>query len=86
MIVCIFKIMYNQHHINPDTFQIDGDDIEAHFDSAQYWLASDSAAVGGEYNVFTINPDICAKNPEVIQPVSGDKFYTQYKIDYEEKE
>lgn len=86
MIICIFKTMYLLHHINPDLLQIDGEDIKAHFQNAQHWLASDSSTEDGVTNVFRINPDICADNTEIIQPVSGDKFYTQYKIDYEEKE
>ena len=51
-----------------------------------YWLDADASAEAGEQNVFSINPDIMAGTEEIVQPISGDKSYTQYKIDYEKKE
>lgn len=86
MIIYIFKTMYGLCHINPDELLIDGRHVEDHYRSAQYWLRADSSAADGEMNVFSINPDVCASTGVIVQPVSGDKLYTQYKIDYEEKE
>ncbi len=86
MIIYIFKTFFCLSRINPDNKQIDGRHVEDHYDTMHYWLASDSSASAGDENVFRIDPDIIVAGTEVVQPISGDKFYTQYKIDYEKKE
>lgn len=86
MIIYIFKTFYWLSRINPDEKQIDGTHVSDHYETVKYWLSADSSSEDGSENVFMINPDVMAGSTEIIQPVSGDKFYTQYKIDYEQKE
>lgn len=84
-VLFIFKNIYVLRYINPDKNQLFKSTITDAGDVVSPWMLTDLESEDGEPNVFTFNPDIGIDDPVIVQPISSDKLYTQYKIEIPEE-